>query len=50
MSEFKEKIYKMLNNKEKCIEIGKAGFEFVKHKHTGKARFEYILDVITNQP
>lgn len=46
MLEFKEKMYRMLNNRKKCIEIGKAGLEFVKQKHTGRARFEYMLQIM----
>jgi hypothetical protein len=46
MVEFESKIRKMLNNKQKCIEIGNSGFEFVKKHHTGVARVNYILDKI----
>lgn len=43
MSDFEKKIRTMLNDKNKCIEIGRNGYSFVKAKHTGAARFKYIL-------
>jgi len=46
MEEFEKKIRKMLNDKESCIQIGKNGLDFVKEFHTGKARFQYILEKI----
>lgn len=46
MIEFEKKIRYMLANRDRCIEIGKNGHKFVKDKHTGKARFQYIIDKI----
>jgi hypothetical protein len=46
MQEFKEKIYHYLNNKNKCVDIGDRGLDFVKKHHTGKARFESIIKTI----
>lgn len=42
--EFEEKIYHYLNNKNKCVEIGRNGLNFVKKYHNGKARFNYIIE------
>ena len=44
MKEFEEKIYHYLNNKNKCVEIGRNGLNFVKKYHNGKARFNYIIE------
>ena len=43
MEEFHEKMTYYLKNRDKCVEIGKNGLEFIKDKHTGRARFEYML-------
>lgn len=48
MNEFEEKIYKMLNSKEKCVEIGIKGKEFIHRKHSGRARFEYMLRMMNS--
>jgi len=42
--ELESKIRYYLTRKEECIKIGKNGLEFVKKYHTGKSRFEYILE------
>ena len=49
MQEFEEKIYYYLQNKQTCVEIGKSAHDFVKVKHSGKARFQYIIDNILNK-
>ena len=46
--EFYERAKHFLDNKPTCIEIGKNAYNFVKQKHTGKARVEYIFSVIRN--
>jgi hypothetical protein len=46
MKEFETKIRDYLQDKERCIDIGKRGLSFVSNKHTGKARFNYILEQI----
>ena len=46
--EFYERAKHFLDNKETCIQIGKNAYEFVKQKHVGRARVEYIFSVMLN--
>jgi len=44
--EFESKARHYLKNKDKCIEIGKNGYEHIKKYHTGTKRLEYMLKVM----
>ena len=44
--EFEEKLRYYLDNKDKCIEIGKRGYEHIKKYHTGSKRLEYMIEVM----
>jgi hypothetical protein len=47
MEEFERKLRSYLVNKEKCIDVGRRGLDFVSQKHTGRARFSYMLEQIS---
>ena len=49
IDEFKEKLDYYLSNKEECIRIGLNGYEHLQKYHTGKARVEYMLDVMNGK-
>jgi hypothetical protein len=44
--ELESKIRYYLTKKDECIKIGQKGLDFVKSHHSGKSRFEYILNCI----
>ena len=44
--EFEEKARYYLKNKDKCVEIGKKGYEHINKYHTGVKRLEYMLKVM----
>ena len=46
--EFYNKIKHYLKHKELCTDIGNRGHDFVLLNHTGKARVQYMLDVMKN--
>lgn len=46
MDEFEEKIYSYLAQKDRCVEIGSAGYDHVLQYHVGKPRVEYMLDIM----
>lgn len=46
MGELYDKMTFYLERPELCIEIGKNGLEYAKESHSGKARFEYIIEQI----
>lgn len=49
IEEFNEKINYYLNNKEKAIQIGKNGREYLKKYHTSKMRVQYILNILNGK-
>ena len=44
--EFYKKFIKNIANKKACREIGEAGFDLIKNRHTCKSRAKYMLDII----
>ena len=44
--EFEIKIREYLKNKEKCVQVGRNGYDFVKDSHTGISRVKYIFNII----
>ena len=47
IDELIEKLNYYLNNKEKCIKIGKNSHNHIKRYHTGKQRVKYMLNVMS---
>ena len=48
MEEFEKKLRHYLKNKDKCVQIGKEGYDYTGKYHNGKARFRYILKKLGN--
>ena len=46
MKEFETKIYELLANKKRCVDIGNAGYDFTVKYHTGAPRVRYMLDIM----
>jgi len=46
IDEFKEKLDYYLSNKDECLRIGLNGYNHMKKYHTGKARVQYMLEVM----
>ena len=44
--EFCDKIRLYLQHKQLCVEIGRRGYQFTLNNHTGKARVQYMLNVM----
>jgi hypothetical protein len=48
IDEFRDKLEYYLNNLEKCITIGKNGFDYVNEYHSAVKRVEFIFDMMKN--
>jgi len=44
IEEFEKKLLYYVNRKEECLSMGTSGASFVRNHHTGKARFQYMLE------